>query len=149
MDTLKSKIQEDMKDAMRAKEKLRLTTIRMLIAAIKQREIDDRTELDEAGVLAIINKLIKQRRESAQQYQEAKRQDLADQELEEIKILQVYLPEQLSEAEVAEAVSKAVAATGATTPKDIGKVMGALKAEIQGKADMGLVSKLVRDSLLK
>ena len=144
---LKQKISNDMKDAMRAKEKMRLGTIRMLLAAIKQREIDERITLVDADVLSIINKMIKQRRESLEQYQSAERHDLAEQEQNEINILENYLPQQLSEAEIHEAIKKAIASTGATSIKDMGKLMGALKSELQGKADMSVVSKLVKDSL--
>ena len=144
---LKQQISEDMKNAMRAKEKMRLGTIRMLIAAIKQREIDERITMTDADVLSTINKMIKQRRESLEQYKNAERHDLAEKEQNEIDILETYLPQQLSETEIQNAVKKAIADTGASSMKDMGKLMGALKDELQGKADMSLVSKLVKDAL--
>jgi uncharacterized protein len=144
---LKARIHADMKDAMRAKDSLRLTTIRMLMAAIKQREIDEQTTLNDTQILTSVNKMIKQRRESAEQYQAADRQELADKELAEIKILTDYLPEQLSDAEILAAVTEAIAAVSAENLKDIGKVMGILKPKLHGKADMAAVSKLIRDKL--
>jgi len=145
--TLKTRITEDMKSAMRAKETLRLGTIRLLLAAIKQREIDERIELDDAAVSGIIEKLIKQRRDSISQFQTAGRQDLVDAEQAELAILQAYLPEPLSPAEVDAAVTAAVAESGASSVKDMGKVMGLLKTRLAGRADMGQVSALIKAKL--
>lgn len=145
--TLKEKIQEDMKAAMRAKETLRLGTIRMLMAAIKQREIDERVTLDDSGVINVINKMIKQRRESAEQYKTANRMELADKENAEIKILESYLPQQLSEEEIEKAVQDALKTTDAKTMQDMGKVMGILKEKLAGRADMAKVSAKVRQHL--
>jgi len=144
---LKQRVQEDMKDAMRAKETLRLSTIRMLLAAIKQREIDDRTTLNDADITHIINKMIKQGRDAAEQFTAGKRQELADKENEEIKILQAYLPEQLGETEIETAIQKAMSEVGATSMKDMGKVMSTLKSQLEGRADMGAVSSKVKDLL--
>jgi len=141
---LKQHIQNDMKDAMRAKDAFTLTTIRMLIAAIKQREIDDRTTLDDAAVLAIINKMIKQRRDAAQQFIAGDRQELADKEMQEITVLQTYLPEQMSDTEIETAIKQAISDTGANSMKDMGKVMGILKPKLEGRADMGAVSTKVK-----
>ena len=145
--TLKARITEDMKSAMRAKETLRLGTIRLLLAAIKQREVDERIELDDPAISGIIEKLIKQRRDSISQFQTAGRQDLVDAEQAELAILQAYLPEPLSAAEVAAAVTAAVAESGATSVKDMGKVMGLLKSRLAGRADMGQVSALIKAKL--
>jgi len=147
--SLKDQITEDMKSAMRAKEVARLGTIRLLLAAIKQREVDERIVLDDAAVIATIEKMIKQRKDSISQFEKAQRDDLVAIEAAEMEVLQVYLPAQLSDAEVAAAVSAAVAATGATGPQDMGKVIGALKAQLAGKADMGKVSGLVKAALAK
>lgn len=145
--SLKARITEDMKSAMRAKETLRLGTIRLLLAAMKQREVDERIELDDAAVTGIIEKLIKQRRDSISQFQTAGRQDLVDGEQAELAILQAYLPEPLSPAEVDAAVSAAVAESGAASVKDMGKVMALLKARLAGRADMGQVSALIKAKL--
>lgn len=145
--SLKEQITADMKDAMRARESARLGVIRLLQAAIKQREVDERIELDDAAVIAVIEKMIKQRRESVQQYGDAGRQELVDQELAEIAILEPYLPEQLSAEEVAAAVQAAIAESGASEMKDMGKVMGILKPRLQGQADMGQVSAQVKAQL--
>lgn len=145
--TLKARITEDMKSAMRAKETLRLSTIRLLLAAIKQREVDERIELDDAAISSIIEKLIKQRRDSISQFQTAGRQDLVDGEQAELTILQAYLPEPLSPAEVDAAVGAAVAESGASSVKDMGKVMGLLKIRLAGRADMGQVSTLIKAKL--
>ena len=147
--SLKDQITEDMKSAMRAKEVARLGTIRLLLAAIKQREVDERIVLDDAAVIATIEKMIKQRKDSISQFEKAQRDDLVAIEAAEMEVLQVYLPAQLSDAEVAAAVTAAVAATGATGPQDMGKVIGALKAQLAGKADMGKVSGLVKVALAK
>ncbi|WP_022983009.1 GatB/YqeY domain-containing protein [Ideonella sp. B508-1] len=147
MSTLKERITEDMKAAMRAKEAERLGTIRLLLAACKQKEVDERIELDDAAVIAVVDKLIKQRKDSVAAYSQAGRSDLADKESAEIAVLEVYLPQRLSEAEIAEAVAAIVAEVGATGPGDMGKVMGAVKARLAGKADMGLVSAAVKKAL--
>ncbi|WP_374431499.1 GatB/YqeY domain-containing protein [Ideonella dechloratans] len=147
MSTLKERITEDMKAAMRAKEAERLGTIRLLLAACKQKEVDERIELDDAAVIAVVDKLIKQRKDSVAAYSQAGRSDLADKESAEIAVLQVYLPQRLSEAEIAEAVAAIVAEVGATGPGDMGKVMGAVKSRLAGKADMGLVSAAVKKAL--
>jgi len=147
--TLKEQITEDMKSAMRAKEAERLGTIRLLLAAIKQREVDERITVDDAGIIAIIEKLIKQRKDSIEQFQKAGRTDLVDQESKELGILQAYMPAQLSEAEVQAAIQKTISNLGAAGPQDMGKVIGALKAQLAGKADMGMVSGLVKAALAK
>ncbi|NBO86383.1 MAG: GatB/YqeY domain-containing protein [Burkholderiaceae bacterium] len=147
--TLKEQITEDMKSAMRAKEAERLGTIRLLLAAIKQREVDERITVDDAGIIAIIEKLIKQRKDSIEQFQKAGRTDLVDQESKELAILQAYMPAQLSAVEVQSAIQKVIADLGASGPQDMGKVIGALKAQLAGKADMGMVSGLVKAALAK
>ena len=145
--SLKARITEDMKAAMKAKEAAKLSAIRLLNAAIKQKEVDERVELDDAAVAAVIEKLVKQRKDSVTQYEAANRQDLADIEKAEIEILSAYLPEKMSSAEVAAAVAAAVAQTGAKGPADMGKLMGVLKPQLAGKADMAEVSKLVKAAL--
>jgi uncharacterized protein YqeY len=145
--TLKEHITEDMKAAMRAHESERLGTIRLLLAACKQKEVDERVVLDDAAVVAIVDKLIKQRKDSISAYEDAGRQDLANKEKAEMLVLQTYLPARLSEAEVREAVNALVAKVGASGPADMGKVMGAAKKELAGKADMGLVSAAVKAAL--
>ncbi len=145
--SLKARITEDMKTAMKAKETSRLATIRLLLAAIKQKEVDERVELDDAAVAAVIEKLVKQRKDSVAQYQAAARQDLADAEQAEITILAAYLPEKMSTEETAAAVAAAVAETGASGPADMGKLMAVLKPRLAGKADMAEVSKLVKTAL--
>ncbi len=147
--SLKDQITEDMKSAMRAKEVTRLGAIRLLLAAIKQREVDERLVVDDAGIVAIVEKLIKQRKDSISQFATAGRDDLVAIEAAEMEILQVYLPAQLTDAEVETAVAAAVAATGASGPQDMGKVIGALKSQLAGKADMGKVSTLVKAALAK
>ncbi|BEI34835.1 MULTISPECIES: GatB/YqeY domain-containing protein [unclassified Polynucleobacter] len=147
--TLKEQITEDMKSAMRAKETERLGTIRLLLAAIKQREVDERITVDDAGIIAIVEKLIKQRKDSIEQFQKAGRTDLVDQESKELGILQAYMPAQLSEAEVQAAIQKTISSLGAAGPQDMGKVIGALKAQLAGKADMGMVSGMVKAALAK
>ncbi|QWD33230.1 GatB/YqeY domain-containing protein [Polynucleobacter paneuropaeus] len=147
--SLKDQITEDMKTAMRAKEVTRLGTIRLLLAAIKQREVDERVVVDDAGVLAIVEKLIKQRKDSIEQFAKAGRDDLVAVEQAEMIILQDYLPERLSDAEISAAVSAAVTASGASGPQDMGKVIGILKPQLAGKADMGKVSGLVKAALAK
>ncbi len=145
--SLKERITEDMKAAMRAKEMERLGTIRLLTAAIKQKEVDERIELDDAGVIAIVDKLIKQRKDSIDAFQKAARQDLADKEAAEMAVLSAYLPARLSADEVAAEVRAIVAELGASGPGDMGKVMGAAKARLAGKADMGQVSAAVKAAL--
>ncbi|CAM3788303.1 GatB/YqeY domain-containing protein [Polynucleobacter antarcticus] len=145
--TLKDQVTEDMKNAMRAKDVARLGTIRLLLAAIKQREIDERIVVDDAGVISTIEKMIKQRKDSITQFEKAGRDDLVAIEAAEMIVLQAYLPAQLSDAEVVEAVAAAVASTGATGPQDMGKVIGVLKPLLAGKADMGKVSGLVKAAL--
>jgi uncharacterized protein YqeY len=145
--SLKSKITEDMKAAMRAKETARLGTVRLLLAAMKQKEVDERIELTDADVLAIIDKMVKQRRESIAQFEKAGRNDLAEAEKAEIAVLSGYLPQQLSEAEVGQAIAAAIAETGAAGAKDMGKVMGLLKSRLAGRTDMGRVSGLVKAKL--
>jgi uncharacterized protein len=145
--SLKAHITEDMKTAMRAKDSVRLGTIRLLQAAMKQKEVDERVELDDAMVIAIVDKLIKQRKDSVAAYLTAQRQDLADVESAEIKVLEVYLPQRLSADEITAAVKAIVAEVGATGPGDMGKVMGAVKTQLAGKADMGLVSAAVKAAL--
>ncbi len=145
--SLKAQITEDMKAAMRAKEMDRLGTIRLLQAAIKQREVDERIELDDAAVLAVVDKMIKQRKDSITAFQQASREDLAAKEAAEITVLQVYMPAQLSEAEVDAAVRDAVAKAGAAGPQDMGKVMALLKGRLAGRADMSAVSGQVKAAL--
>jgi uncharacterized protein len=145
--SLKEKVTEDMKAAMRAKESARLSTIRLLLAAMKQKEVDERVELQDADVLSIIEKMLKQRRESIAQFEKAARNDLADAEKAEIAVLSAYLPQQMSEAEVAEAVAAAIKESGAAGPKDMGKVMGLLKSKLAGRTDMGKLSGLVKSKL--
>jgi uncharacterized protein YqeY len=145
--TLKERITEDMKAAMRAKDSARLGTIRLLQAAIKQKEVDERVTLDDAAVVAIVDKLIKQRHDSVAAFQQAGRQDLVDQESAEITVLQAYLPARLSAEEVEAAVRAIVTETGATGPADMGKVMGAAKQRLAGKADMATVSQAVKQAL--
>jgi uncharacterized protein YqeY len=145
--SLKLRITDDMKAAMRAKDAERLGTIRMLLAAMKQKEVDERIELDDAMVVAIVDKLIKQRKDAAQQYVAGARQDLADKELSEIVVLETYLPQRLSADEVTAAIKAIVVELGAAGPGDMGKVMGAVKQRLSGQADMGLVSAAVKAAL--
>ena len=145
--SLKAKITEDMKAAMRAKDAARLSAIRLLLAAMKQREVDERIELSDADILAIIEKMLKQRRDSVTQYEAGGRQDLADVEKFEIGVLSGYMPQQLSEAEIAGEVAAALAATGAKGMQDMGKVMAVLKPKLAGRADMAKVSSLVKAKL--
>jgi uncharacterized protein YqeY len=147
--SLKQQITEDMKSAMRAKETARLGAIRLLLAAMKQREVDERIELTDADVVAIIEKMLKQRRDSISQYKAANRQDLVDVEEFEVSVLQTYMPQQLSEAEITAAIAEAIAATGAAGPQDMGKVMGVVKPKLAGRADMGKVSGLIKAQLSK
>ena len=145
--TLKARITEDMKAAMKARETARLGAIRLLLAAIKQKEVDERSELDDAAVAAVIEKLVKQRKDSIAQYEAAGRQELVDAEKAEIIVLSAYLPEKMGSDEVAAAVAAAVAETGAKGPADMGKLMGVLKPRLAGKADMAEVSRLVKAAL--
>ena len=147
--SLKAQIQEDMKTAMRAKEAARLATIRLLLAAMKQREVDERIELTDTDVLTIIEKMIKQRKDSISQYEAGGRQDLADVEKSEMDILATYMPAALSDAEVQAAVDAAMAETGAAGMQDMGKVVALLKGKLAGRADMGKVSGLVKAALSK
>jgi uncharacterized protein len=145
--SLKARITDDMKTAMRAKDTARLGTIRLLLAAIKQKEIDERVELDDAAVSSIVEKLIKQRKDSINQFQAAGRDDLVTAEQAELVVLQAYLPEQLSDAEVEAAVAAAIVESGASSAKDMGKVMGLLKPRLAGRADMGQASALIKARL--
>jgi uncharacterized protein YqeY len=145
--SLKDKLQQDMKAAMRAGEKPRLAVIRLINAAIKQREVDERIELDDDQVTAAIDKMAKQRRESIEQYEKAGRDDLANQEKFELELLKSYLPEQLGEAEIDAMIEAAVTATGASSIKDMGKIMGQLKPKLAGRADMGAVSGKIKARL--
>ena len=147
--SLKEQITEDMKTAMRAKEADRLSTIRLLLAAIKQREVDERITLDDAAIVGVVDKLIKQRKDSIAAFQAAGRTDLADKESAEMTVLQAYLPARMSNDEVTAAIARIVAETGATGPADMGKVMGAAKAQLAGKADMAAVSAAVKAALSK
>jgi uncharacterized protein len=145
--SLKDQITEDMKTAMRAKDSERLGTIRLLQAAMKQKEVDERITLDDAAIVAIVDKLIKQRKDSIAAFEGAGRQDLADKEKSEMSVLQAYLPERMSADEVAAAVKAIVTELGASGPGDMGKVMGAVKTQLAGKADMGQVSAAVKAAL--
>ncbi|QBC32374.1 MULTISPECIES: GatB/YqeY domain-containing protein [Pandoraea] len=145
--SLKERITEDMKTAMRAKAAERLGTIRLLLAAIKQKEVDERISLDDTAIVAVVDKLIKQRKDSISQFQAAGRTDLADKEAAELDVLMVYMPQQLSADEVEQAVKAAVAQTGAAGPQDMGKVMGVLKGQLAGRADMTAVSAQVKAAL--
>jgi uncharacterized protein len=144
---LKERITEDMKAAMRSGEKERLGVIRMITSAIKQREVDERITLDDVQVLSVLEKMIKQRKESMTQFQAGNRQDLVDKEAAEITLLQGYLPAQLSEAELDAMIKEAIAATGAASVKDMGKVMGIIKSKAQGRADMGAVGAKIKANL--
>ncbi len=144
---LKGQITEDMKSAMKAGEKDRLKVVRLILAAIKQIEIDQRIELDDVAVLGVIEKMVKQRRDSVEQFQKGNRNDLADIELAEIDVLDTYLPEQLSDTEVDALIDAAIAATGAASIRDMGKVMGQVKSQAAGRADMGAVGAKVKARL--
>jgi uncharacterized protein YqeY len=149
MSTLKDRVTEDMKTAMRAKDADRLSTIRMLLAACKQREVDERIVLDDAAVIGLVDKLIKQRKDSISAFLQGGRTDLADKEAAEVKVLEVYLPQRLSAEAIGAAIAAIVAELAATGPGDMGKVMAAAKAELAGKAEMGLVSAAVKQALAK
>lgn len=145
--TLKEQLQDDIKTAMRAKERDRLTVLRLVHSAIRQREIDDQVELEDADVLAVLDKMVKQRRDSISQYKDAGRDELAEAEVAEIVILEDYLPQQLTEAELEALVSGAIAESGASSMRDMGQVMALLKPQTQGRADMGAVSAKVKAQL--
>ena len=144
---LKARITEDMKAAMKGGDKPRLAVVRLILAAIKQREVDERIELDDEQVLAVLDKMVKQRRDSIQQYSDAGREDLAAAEQAEVEIIQVYLPKALEEDEILAIIEQAIGDTGAASMKDMGKVMGKVKPQVQGRADMGAVSALVKQKL--
>ncbi len=145
--SLKARLSEDMKNAMRAKDQLSLSTIRLINAAIKQYEVDERSEADDAKVIALVTKMVKQRKDSAKIYTDAGRQDLADKENAEIEVINRYLPQMMSAAEIEQAVAAAVTQTGAAGMADMGKVMGILKTSLAGKADMGEVNKILKTKL--
>ncbi|MBN7839671.1 GatB/YqeY domain-containing protein [Stenotrophomonas maltophilia] len=145
--SMKQQLTEDMKAAMKAGEKHKLGVIRLINAAIKQREVDERIELDDTAVIAVLDKMVKQRKDSVSQYEAANREDLAEIERAEIVVIEAYLPAKMGEAEIVAAIQAAIAETGASGPADMGKLMGALKAKLAGQADMGLVSKLVKQLL--
>ncbi|BCX42238.1 MULTISPECIES: GatB/YqeY domain-containing protein [Lysobacteraceae] len=145
--SMKQQLTEDMKAAMKAGEKHKLGVIRLINAAIKQREVDERIELDDTAVIAVLDKMVKQRKDSVSQYEAANREDLAEIERAEIVVIEAYLPAKMGEAEIVAAIQAAIAETGASGPADMGKLMGALKPKLAGQADMGLVSKLVKQQL--
>jgi len=147
MSELKARVINDMKSAMKAKDKDALRAVRMILGAIKQKEVDDRIELDDTQVLAVIQKMVKQRKDSISQFKDAGRTDLVEVEEAELVIINNYMPAQLSEAEIATAVDRAIADTGASSMQDMGKLMGVLKGQLGGKADMGTVSALIRSKL--
>jgi uncharacterized protein YqeY len=147
MAALKDRITEEMKNAMRAGEKERLATIRLILSAIKQREVDERIQLDDSQVLAVVEKMVKQRKESIAQFEAGGRADLVAKEQAEMTVLQTYLPAQMSDAEIDALIAEAVASTGAASIKDMGKVMAAVKAKAQGRADMGAVSARIKQKL--
>ncbi len=144
---LKQRIQDDIKTAMKAADKRRLGVLRLILAAIKQREVDERIELDDTQVVAVLEKMVKQRRDSIEQYTAAQREDLAEQERYEVGVCGEYLPEALAKDELAALVDEAVAATGAASMKDMGRLMEKIRPQVQGRADMGAVSKLVKERL--
>ncbi|OWQ82704.1 glutamyl-tRNA amidotransferase [Stenotrophomonas maltophilia] len=145
--SMKQQLTEDMKAAMKAGEKHKLGVIRLINAAIKQREVDERIELDDTAVIAVLDKMVKQRKDSVSQFEAANREDLAEIERAEIVVIEAYLPAKMGEAEIVAAIQVAIAETGASSPADMGKLMGALKPKLAGQADMGLVSKLVKQQL--
>jgi uncharacterized protein YqeY len=144
---LREQLNEDIKTAMKAREADKLGALRLLLAAVKQREVDERITLDDAGVIAVVEKMLKQRKDSIEQFEKGARQDLADKEKFEVAILEAYLPQQLAQAEVDAIIAEAIAATGAKSPADMGKVMGVVKPKLAGRADMGKVSALVKAKL--
>ncbi|PJK09753.1 glutamyl-tRNA amidotransferase [Lysobacteraceae bacterium NML120232] len=145
--SMKTRLVDDMKAAMKSGDKARLSVIRLINAAIKQKEVDERVELDDAAVLAVLEKMVKQRRDSISQYEAASREDLAQVERDELTIIDAYLPEKLGEDAIKAAIEAAIAQTGAQSPADMGKLMGVLKPQLAGQADMGLVSKLIKARL--
>ncbi|MBD7954760.1 GatB/YqeY domain-containing protein [Stenotrophomonas sp. Sa5BUN4] len=145
--SMKLKLTDDMKAAMKSGDKHTLGVVRLIKAAVQQKEVDERIELDDTAVVAVLDKMVKQRKDSISQYEAANREDLAQIEREEMVVIERYLPAKMGEAEIIAAIQAAVAETGATSPADIGKLMGALKPKVAGKADMGLVSKLVKQQL--
>jgi len=145
--SMKQQLTDDMKAAMKAGEKHKLGVIRLINAAIKQREVDERIELDDTAVIAVLDKMVKQRKDSVSQFEAANREDLAEIERAEIVVIEAYLPAKMGEAEIVAAIQAAIAETGASGPADMGKLMGALKPKLAGQADMGLVSKLVKQQL--
>src|SRR5690606_12553612 len=145
--TLKQQLTDDMKAAMKGGDKHSLGVIRLINAAIKQREVDERIELDDAAVIAVLDKMVKQRKDSVSQYEAANREDLAKVERDEIGVIERYLPAKMGEAEILAAINAAIARTGAASAADMGKLMGVLKPQLAGQADMGLVSKLVKQAL--
>ena len=147
MSQLKKRITDDMKLAMKAKDKQTLKAVRMILGAIKQKEVDDRIKLDDAQVMAVIQKMVKQRKDSISQFSNAGRTDLVEVEEAELVVINSYMPEQLSDEEVLIAVDKAITDSGADSMKDMGKLMGMLKSQLDGQADMGLVSRLIKDKL--
>ena len=146
---LRQRIESDMKTAMRAKDKERLGTIRLILAAIKQKEIDERITLTDTDILAVLDKMVKQRRDSIAQFQQAGRQELADKENAEVTVIQEYMPAAMGESEVDAIIAEAITTVGASSPQDIGKIMGLIKPKLQGRADMGLVSRKVKEKLSK
>ena len=144
---LREQLNDDIKSAMKAREQDRLAALRLMLSAVKQREVDERITLDDAGVIGVVEKMIKQRKDSIAQYERAQRQDLADKEKYEISVLEAYLPQQLSAAEIDAAIAEAIAATGAKGAADMGKVMGVVKPRLAGRADMGKVSAAVKARL--
>ncbi|APV48413.1 glutamyl-tRNA amidotransferase [Betaproteobacteria bacterium GR16-43] len=144
---LREQLNEDIKTAMKAREADKLQALRLLLSAVKQREVDERITLDDAGVIAVIEKMLKQRKDSIDQFEKAARADLADKEKYEVSVLQGYMPQQLSEADVSAIIAEAIASTGAKAPSDMGKVMGVVKAKVAGRADMGKVSALIKAKL--
>ena len=146
---LREQLNDDIKVAMKAREAEKLAALRLMLAAVKQREVDERITLDDAGVISVVEKMLKQRKDSITQFEKANRQDLADKEKFEVSVLGAYLPQQLSEAEIAAIVAESVAAAGAQSPADMGKVMGVLKPRLAGRADMGKASAMVKAALTK
>jgi uncharacterized protein YqeY len=144
---LREQLNEDIKTAMKAREADKLAALRLMLSAVKQREVDERITLDDAGVISVVEKMIKQRKDSIAQYEKAARQDLADREKYEISVIEGYLPKQLSQAEVDAVIAEAIASTGAKSAADMGKVMGVVKPKLAGRADMGKVSGLVKAKL--
>jgi uncharacterized protein YqeY len=144
---LREQLNEDIKTAMKAREQDKLAALRLMLSAVKQREVDERITLDDAGVISVVEKMIKQRKDSIQQFEKAARQDLADKEKFEIAVIEAYLPQQLSQSEIDAIVAEAIAATGAKSAADMGKVMGLVKPKLAGRADMGKVSAAVKAKL--